>query len=57
MPKHTLKVKKAFKPMPGACAKGTFAIRAVNSVPTAAERQVVWSMPVWERRSGFTKMM
>ena len=54
MPMHTVKVKKALRPIPGACANGTFAIKAVKSVPIAAPRHVatitaLLSIPAWER--------
>ena len=32
-----VKTKKAFRPMPDACASGSFAIRPMSSVPTTAE--------------------
>ena len=62
MPKQTVKVKKALRPMPGAWAKGTLASSAVSAVPMAAEIQVasitaLKSMPVWDRKFGLTKMM
>ena len=62
MPKHTVKVKKAFRPMPGACAKGALASRAVRRQPMAALMQVASMtplkfMPVCESRPGLTKIM
>ena len=54
MPKHTVKVKKVLRPMPGAWQKGTLARNAVSRQPIAAEMQVatmtpVLFMPVMER--------
>ena len=40
MPRQTEKVKKALRPMPGACANGTLARKAVKKVPSAEARQV-----------------
>ena len=62
MPKHTVKVKKALSPMPGAWAKGALASRAVSRHPMAALMQVasmtpLASIPVWESIWGLTKMM
>ena len=49
-------------PKPGACAKGTFAIKAVSRVPIAALIQVarvraVWFIPVAPKMEGLTKMI
>jgi hypothetical protein len=40
MVRHTVNTKKAFRPMPGARAKGFFAYRAITSVPMRAARAV-----------------
>ena len=62
MLKQTVKVKKAFNPMPGAWAKGALASSAVRRQPMAALMQVASMtplefMPVCESRLGLTKMM
>ena len=46
MPKHTVKVKKVLRPMPGAWQNGTLARNAVSRQPTAAETQVATMTPV-----------
>ena len=57
-----MNAKKALIPMPGACAKGNFAIKAMSSVPMAEASAVAvntapLSMPVAERMSGLTARM
>ena len=59
IPNTRVKAKKAFRPIPGACAKGNLARKANNKVPIAEARAVAvktapLSIPVALRISGFT---
>ncbi len=59
IPKTTVKAKKAFNPIPGASANGSFATSAITSVATIAEMAVAeksafLSIPVALSISGFT---
>lgn len=62
MPMQTVYVKNALRPIPGACANGTFARIAVKKQPIAAEIHVaiatpVAFIPVEPSMPGLTKIM
>jgi hypothetical protein len=62
MPRTKVKAKKALMPMPGACAKGSLAKKAMNNVPRAEANAVAvntapLSIPAALNMSGFTARM
>jgi len=62
MVRQRVKAKKALMPMPGACAKGNFAMKAMRSVPMAEAKAVAvktapLSIPVLAKMAGFTARM